>query len=123
VTDKLTPYLGSVLSNFENGGQLDLRLRLAVDFIKAAPGLFTEHGIGPARALDMASELLAEAERRGLLLPLPDDNGLNAPLRKHLERNVRAQIYQQAAAQRIAQEESPKVIPPGAMGTVIPLRP
>ena len=106
------PYWGNVLQSFENGVQLDLRVKLAVDFLKA-PNMVTGSSapVAAGFALDLATELLAEAERRGLMKALPEGDELNGAVRAHIRRNVRAQVYQQLQAQRIGPEEQPAVQP------------
>jgi hypothetical protein len=96
-------YFGDVLQSFANGLQLDLRVKLAIEFMKAHPcsGAPAE---GAAYALDLATALIAEAGKRGLLKDLPEDTELNAPTRRHIDRQIRAQVYQQQAAQRISSE-------------------
>jgi hypothetical protein len=123
MSDRLTPYLGNVLTNFENGAQLDLRVKLAVDFLKSpwaaemavATDSQTELAVA---ALDLACALVEEAQARGLLHALPEDGSVNSPLRKHIERSVRAQVFQQIAGARIAQEEAPAVVPAGPLNGV-----
>jgi hypothetical protein len=105
-------YFGDVLQQFQNGVQMDLRVRLAIEFVKAAPAVFYPNSDGcenVSKALDMADELLSQGEARGWIKPLPEDNELNTSLRRHLERNVRAQAFSQAAGQRMAAEEAPSV--------------
>jgi hypothetical protein len=106
-------YWGNVLSAFEGGLQLDLRLRLAIEFVKG--GAFKASGFSAEavalNALDCATELLRLADSRGLTKPLPEDDELNAPTRAHIRRNIRAQAYQGAIGQRIALEEAPTVVP------------
>lgn len=103
-------YWGNVLTSFENGVQLDLRFRLAVDLLRARSDL------SPVQALDATTELIAVGIERGLVRPLPEDDGLSAPLRAHLRRGVRAQVHSQMASQTIAAEEQPKVVhPPGGV--------
>jgi len=103
--------LGNPLTAFENGVQLDLRAKLAIEFLKA-PGM-QFNGTLPAGlakyALDIADELITQADARGWVIPVPDDDSLNAALRTHLRKNVRAQIYQQLQGQKIQQEEMPQV--------------
>ena len=115
-------YFGNVLTSFENGVQLDLRVKLAVDIIKADAACFLPSSDGRSNiglALDMATELLAEADKRGLIKELPDTGEINQPLRRHIDRSVRAQVHQQLAAGRIGQEEAPRVMPVGANGNVV----
>jgi hypothetical protein len=96
----MEPIWGDVLQAFQNGVQLDLRVRLAVDFLKAWPAAT------PEAALDAATRLLDLAAERGLMKPLPEDNELSTPLRRHMERNVRAQVHSQLAGQKIQAEEA-----------------
>jgi hypothetical protein len=98
-------YFGDVLQSFGNGVQLDLRVKLAIEFLKAP---VSQTAGSPAEvvtfALNLATELLDQSHARGLIKDLPEDNELNAPTRKHLERNVRMQLFQQQAAARIQAE-------------------
>lgn len=129
-------YWGDVLQSFSNGLQTDLRVKLAIEFLKSdvVPGtMVIPDGAGgriqttadAARkvtyALDLATELLSQAEERGLTKPLPDDDGLNRATRQHIRRNVRAQVVQQIYGQQIAQEESP-VVDTRAPVSVVPPR-
>jgi len=102
----MSEYWGDVLQSFQNGVQLDLRVRLAIEFLKSPA--FSGDGASPegaaTRALTLADSLLEQAQASGLLKPLPEDSELNAPLRRHLERNARAQIFANLAAQRIGSE-------------------
>jgi hypothetical protein len=103
-------YFGDVLAHFANGVQLDLRVKLAVEFLKSPCFFEPAHPVDRAvAALDMAQSLIAEAGARGWLKPLPDDSELTTPMRRHLERNVRAQVFSQFAGQRIQAEEAPSI--------------
>ena len=107
-------YFGDVLGSFANGVQLDLRVKLAVDFLKASGDAIFD---GAPRetatlALDLATELLAQAQERGLMKSLPEDSELNAPTKRHIERQIRMQVFQNQAAQRIQSE------PAMALGSV-----
>jgi hypothetical protein len=105
-------YFGDVLQSFQNGVQLDLRVKLAVDMLKS-PIMQTIAG-NPNHdaaslasfALDLSTALLKVAQERELLKEMPEDNGLSGPLRHHLERNVRAQVYSQVAGAKIQSEEA-----------------
>jgi hypothetical protein len=111
-------YFGNVLSSFENGLQLDLAFKLAVDFIKSGVvlGPDREPASEAAYALSLGEELVAIARERGLVKELPDDDELNAPLRRHLRRQVRAQLYQQLEGQRLmAEEQAHRIVPGVAM--------
>ena len=121
-------YFGDVIGSYQNGIQLDVRVKMAVDFIKAPicevfakfPNHTPEHVA--IYALDVACALLAEAGKRGLTAPMPDTDELSGPMRKHIRRQVRAQVVGQIAGQAFAAEESPKVAVAGA-GSVSPIRP
>ena len=109
-------YFGDVLGSYANGVQLDLRVKLAVDFLKT-PGprlnIMPSSAQQAAReALDLATELLTLAAERGLMAPLPDTDELSSPMRRHIRRQVRAQIVGQVATQEIAGEEAPKIATP-----------
>jgi len=107
-------YLGNVIDSFTNGVQLDLRVRLAVDFIRN--GKFTDAD----EALDCASRLLELAQQRGLLKPMPDTGELPVPFKRHVERAVRAQVLQQTLGQEILQENAPAVMPARGNGPLPP---
>lgn len=124
-----TGYWGNVLNSFETGAQLDLRARLAVEFVKSGTlvhlqttmsALTPESGAATLAAkiasfaLDLASELIDQSRQRGLIKDLPQDDGLNLAVRTQIRRNARAQIYQQVATQDIAPEEMPHVAPAGS---------
>ena len=111
-------YFGDVLGSYANGVQLDLRVKLAVDFLKAmGNGLADQSPKETAAfALDLATELLSLAEERKLLAPMPESDDLSAPMRRHIRRQVRAQIVGQVAGQQIAADEAPKLaIGPGGI--------
>ena len=93
-------FLGSVLNQFENGAQMDLRMKFASQWIQS--GTYKD----PIAALDAARTFVDESEKRGLMIPIPEDSELNAPLRRQIERNARATVFQQTVVQRIAQEEA-----------------
>jgi hypothetical protein len=109
-------YWGDVLKAYDNGVQLDLRAKLAVEFLKSP---MCQYASGDnARdlveyALDLGTEFVAQAYSRGLLRDLPEDDGLSAPLRKHVRRNARAQALMNHAGQEMMQEEASRVAPAG----------
>lgn len=110
-------YPQAVLEAFGHGALLDLRVRLALDVLKT-PGFVGSLVPGgdvdvpyerriAAYALDIVTALLDVGRDRGLVHDMPDHGEITQPLRRHIERSVRAQMYQQTAAQRIAREEAP----------------
>jgi hypothetical protein len=120
-------YWGNVLTSFENGAQMDLRLKLAIQFISGLsfaavlerPSRADDTALmlpqeAAAYALDLAGELLDQAAARGLVKDMPDHGELNAPTRHQIERNARAQVYGQTVGQRVMREESGGVMPMGA---------
>lgn len=120
-------YHQNVFAAFENGCELDLRVRLALEFIKSPAATLVElaSDIDPVLTpvsvaeffLDLAGAVMEGAHRRGWVHDLPETSELTSPMRKHIERNVRAQIHQQVAGQKIAQEDAGRVMamPAGAI--------
>lgn len=104
------PIFGNVLTQFDNGVQLDLRVKLAIEFLKAPS---CQHGntadATVTYALALADSLVRQGQELNFIKPLPEDDQLSAPLRRHIRRNLRAQIYQQVAGQEIQREEMPHV--------------
>lgn len=117
-------YFGDVIGSYANGVQLDLRVKLAVDFLKSPvfQGVEWTPKESAVRALDMATELLNEATKRDLVKDLPDTDELSGPMRKHIRRQVRAQIVGQVAGQTIMAEEQPSVMA-GPVAVPTPLHP
>jgi hypothetical protein len=120
-------YPSNVLEGFGTGALLDLRVRLAMDLLRTSP-MFTNFlplssgesleqapGMLAVLALDVATALLAVSEARGLVEPLPDDDGLNRQLRLQAARTARYSVWQQLAGARVAAEEQPRVGPVGGM--------
>lgn len=114
---EVVKYPSSVLESFGNGALLDLRVRLALDVLKS-PGFVGQIVPGAdnevpyerriaAYALDIATALLEVGAERGLVSPMPEHDELTQPIRRHIARNVRAQLHQQAVMQRVSREESP----------------
>lgn len=114
-------YPSNVLEGFGSGCLLDLRVRLAVDLLKSP--MFTSMSVDGMRApeipgecarfaLDLATALMAEAESRGLVQPIPADNGeLPDALRAQARRTASFQALQQIEGGRFVQEEQGRVVP------------
>lgn len=119
-------YWGNVLESYSAGMMQDWRLRMAIDILREQGGaLFQAMALDytnpdnssvhatPSAAmlvtyiLDLADELVKQATERDLIRDLPDDNKIDARLRKHIERNVRAQLVQNFAGQKLTAEEAP----------------
>lgn len=112
-------YPSNPLTAMDQGCMLDLRVKLAVDILKS-PMFTTAITESPAQiastALDIATELLSLGEERGLVAPLPDHSELTAVLKRHIERSVRAQLFQQQCGQRFSREDGAiTVVPSGGM--------
>lgn len=123
-------YHQNVFAAFENGCELDLRVRLALEFIKSPAATLVELAsdvepvLTPAGVakffLDLAQAVMEQSVERGWVHDLPETAELSAPMRKHIERNVRAQVHQQVCGQRIAQEDQARVMP--VVGGAVPPR-
>jgi hypothetical protein len=129
-------YWGNVLASLDMGMQMDWRVRFAMDLLREQGGALMDHTLEsflnlPAEtrpeenaaraaaftvttALTMAEELIKQAGVRGWVKDLPDSNEIDDRLRKHIERNVRAAIFQQVAQSKIA----PSEVPPQLMHAV-----
>lgn len=103
-------YKQNVLSGFDNGCLLDLRVRLAIEFIKASRLNFDIPAeVCACYALDLASEVLSQADAKGLIEPLPDGSAISAEVRAQAGRMARFNVVQQLEMQRAAQDESDRV--------------
>jgi hypothetical protein len=112
MTDEV--WFGDVLQSWNNGVQLDLRVKLAVDFLKSGVLVAKDcdrmqPGEAATYALDVSTALLNLAAERGLLKDMPDTDQLSGGHRKHIRRMTRAGVLQQVVAQDIARDESPQV--------------
>lgn len=99
----LTPYFGNPLAAYGIGIDVDFRVKLAMELMKC------DRQMSPRGALDAATELFALAEERGMVRPLMTGDDIPDDLRHQLIREVRAQVHQQANAERVKQEEAPKL--------------
>lgn len=111
-------YPQSALEAFGQGVRLDLRARLAVDFLKTPMAAeyarygFVELKMAPAMvpemvakfALDTAEQVILQAEERGWTAPLPDHADLNAQEKHQARRNAKFNVEGQLAGQRYMQE-------------------
>lgn len=122
-------YPHNALEGFANGCLLDMRVRIAIELLKSSP-IFSG-GVGviamsedPAHAaerapkdfasmaLDVATELLRLGAERGLVDPLPADDGeLSPSLRSQAKRTASFQVLQQMEGQKFGQREQDQVIP------------
>lgn len=123
-------YPHNVLEGFGWGVLMDLRVRLAIDFMKSSPvfhGLAahtsTAEGLKvlPATiaslALHMADQILEMGRAEGLVEDLPDDAEIGNQLRLQAKRTATFNVLQQLEGNKAAQAEQGTVIPmaPGAI--------
>lgn len=126
-------YPHNILEGYGTGALLDLRVRLAINFLQHSPmvqevtratlanlpaGKVGEAPMWVAKfALEVADELLKEGAARGYVSPLPDpeDTTITAQDRAQAVRTARYSVLQQMAGAKVAQEE-------GA-GQIIPVAP
>ena len=115
-------YPHNVLEGFGNGAILDLRVRMANDFIKSP--LF--EGLSEALAedqivdlpkivarfaLDLAEEITSIAAERGWLVELPEGGELPQFLKDQAKCTASYQVLQQLEGQRFAASEQNRVLP------------
>ncbi len=111
----------NALDGFNNGATLDLRVRFAMELLKSP--IFHNHAFISSRervpggdpleivttgsaivALDIATELFDEADRRGLIESLDEyDND------EHLKQHIRRQAHFQAELNMSVQREAKKI--------------
>lgn len=117
-------YPDNVLEGFRNGCLLDLRVRLAVEFLKGPMFrmAFVEHEPVDIAvcALQIADELLNYAENCGWITPLPTESEIGPALRLQAKLTAQFNALQQIEGQKAMQDEVGKVVPvsPGVMRTV-----
>jgi hypothetical protein len=111
-------YPQNVIEAFGVGAVLDLRVRLAADFLKTSP-MFSRaaDSVEPQQvaeyALDLADELLKRGAERGWVSPMPDDTRVDDQFRAHISRASQMGALQQIEGQRALQEEAGRVAVPG----------
>jgi hypothetical protein len=121
-------YPGNAVEGSSNGALLDLRVRLAADFLRASPAIgelqkYLCDDDGPNNkydakiiaeyALDMAGELLTGADRRGWIKDLPEGDALSAAERSYALRTGRYSAMQQVGgAKQMGEEQSSAVVTP-----------
>lgn len=121
-------YPQSAIEAFPQGVRLDLRVRLAIDFLKTPLAAEYLKGLESAAVedlraaadgqeppvkladrvakftLDLAEAVMVDAEQRGWTAPMPDTDELDASTKRQARRNARFQIEGQVAGQRAMQE-------------------
>jgi hypothetical protein len=100
-------YPSPTINSLPQGCITDFRVAIAIELLKsgAVPLAHDPNALNPAvRALDLAEDLMVEAELRGLVQPLPIDSELPAHEIAHVQRNAGAQVVAQMHQQRVATE-------------------
>ena len=115
---ELKKYRHNVLEGFGNGCLLDLRVRIAIGLLEKSP-LLGSSACADATpdevagyALDVATELLRQADERGLIEDLPEDEGLNSQVRKQAARTALYGTLQQIEGQKALADEGGRVAAP-----------
>ena len=121
-------YRDNAVDGFRNGALLDLRVRFAMEMLTHSPifeGFDSSRMAAPpdARAhaefaLDIAIELFALAESRGLIDPLPPEGEISKELRAQANRSARFQAVVSIDHQKALREEQGGIMPvaPGFQG-------
>ena len=131
MSEKMKLYNHNALEGFGAGCLMDLRVRLAIEFLKHSPmyaptvglpgTLLDPRCLSPAEAaihaLGVATALLDVADERGLIEPLPEDGELSPELRAQAKRNASFQALQQIEGQRFMQNET------SGISRVVPMAP
>jgi hypothetical protein len=111
-------YAQPAVEAFTQGVRLDLRARMAADFLRSSPAVraYAEEAVktcGDGKvvasatagfALDLAEALMSESEKRGLVAPMPEGAELDAPTKKQAARMGRFGALQQIGGHREMQE-------------------
>lgn len=97
-------YYPDPIGAFNDGCLMDLKFKTAISFansilLSGAGHDSTSQNVA-AFAIGVSEELFKIGKERGLIQSLPESGELNAAMKRHLERAVNAQLYQQTVAQR-----------------------
>ena len=108
-------YPANELDSFATGVKMDLRVRLAIEFLKS-PSLQGVVHVFPADkvaeySLELAEALLLQADAKGLLEALDDDAKLSERAIKHAKRIGAFNVHQQLGANEAAQDAQSRVVP------------
>ena len=99
-------YFGNPFTDYEIGVQLDFRVKVALDLLKTRQTPMRECSRADVHiAYEMADEFMKQAQTRGYLKSLPEEDDLTQRERRHLRRQARWQVAGQVAAQSIGTEE------------------
>lgn len=118
-------YPHNELEGFANGCVLDLRVRLAINLLEHSPryrSLDDGRVVNPegaaGDALDLAHELMSQAEARGWVAPITESGALSAALEAQAKRTGAFQAGQQIEGGRVMRDAQRGVVPlaPGFAG-------
>lgn len=104
------------INGFLQGCLLDLRVRLAIDFLKAPSfelslsGMKVEDAAG--LALRLADEILAQGAANGWVTSIPEDGEIGPALRAQAKRNAQYQVVQQMEANKAMTAEQSSIAVP-----------
>lgn len=116
-------YPSPLVNALTDGAVLDMRMKFAMDLLRA-PGFLRHFDVDhiamqlhvraadvlACAALDIAQALYAEAEKRELIRPLPiDDIPLPPAELRAIERSAGAQVHAQVHQQKIVQGMQPTI--------------
>lgn len=104
MADSTIEYYPDPVGAFNDGCLMDLRFRTAMQLTAAMlqsgqPMSWSPHEIS-SHAINIVDELFSKGKEKGWIEPLPESGEINSAMRRHLERAVKAQLYQQQIAQR-----------------------
>ena len=111
------------INGFLQGCLLDLRVRLAIDFLKSHffSGFLDRATLTNMRveqaasiALILADEVLKQGAARGWVTSIPEDGEIGPELRAQAKRNALYQVVQQMEANKAAQAEQSSIAVPVA---------
>lgn len=116
VTEERLKYPTNPLNAINEGCLVDVRVKMAADFIKANAITDGTAAEVAAMALELADEVMRQADERGWVQPLDiDTSEMPKSVKRHVEMNVRMQLYANEKATKWQREGIPMV-----MGATIP---
>lgn len=104
------------INGFLQGCLLDLRVRLAIDFLKGpsfelcVSGMKVEDAAG--LALRLADEILKQGAEKGWVTSIPEDGEIGPALRAQAKRNAIYQVVQQMEANKAMTAEQSSIAVP-----------
>lgn len=103
-TENHIEYYPDPLAAYADGCVMDLRFRTALQFVNSimssGEAMHTASASIASHALDVVDSLFDQGKTLGWIADLPASSELNSDTKRHLERYVKAQLYQQKVAQQ-----------------------